>query len=153
MGIEIERKFLVNFMPENLPRGVYICQGYMLNQPEKVVRIRTMGDKGFLTVKGKTVNALRKEFEYEIPLADARQMQEEFCPPPLVKKTRFTIPYNGFEWVIDRFEGENSGLILAEIELDHEAQPFEKPSWAGKEVTQYPRYFNSNLIARPYSTW
>ena len=153
MGIEIERKFLLDQIPPGVSHGLVICQGYMLNQKDRVVRIRTKGSKGFLTIKGKTVNTRRSEFEYEIPRADAQQMLDLFCEAPLVEKTRFKIEFRGFEWVIDRFAGENSGLIVAEIELDHESQPFETPPWAGGEVTHDPRYYNSNLIKHPYSAW
>jgi adenylate cyclase len=157
MGIEIERKFLVNQIPSNTSHGLAICQGYMLNQKNKVVRIRTIrnkgGNKGFLTIKGKTIHAQRSEFEYEIPLDDARQMLDLFCEKPVVEKTRFKINFKGFEWEIDLFAGKNKGLIVAEIELDQVNQFFEKPPWAGEEVTHDPRYYNSNLIIHPYSTW
>ncbi len=153
MGIEIERKFLVNQLPSTLSPGLVICQGYMLNQKDRVVRVRTKGDNGFLTIKGKTVGTRRREFEYKIPLTDAQQMLTLFCEPPLVEKTRFKIEFKGFEWVIDQFAGKNSGLVVAEIELDHESQVFETPPWAGEEVSHDPRYYNSNLIKHPYSTW
>lgn len=153
MGIEIERKFLVNQLPSTLSPGLVICQGYMVNQKDRVVRVRTKGDNGFLTIKGKTVGTRRREFEYKIPLTDAQQMLALFCEPPLVEKTRFKIEFKGFEWVIDQFAGKNLGLIVAEIELDHEYQVFETPPWAGEEVSHDPRYYNSNLIKHPYSTW
>jgi len=153
MGIEIERKFLVNQLPPDLSPGLTICQGYMVNQKDRVVRVRTKGNKGFLTIKGKTVNTQRREFEYEIPLTDAQEMLDLFCAPPLVEKTRFKIEFKGFEWVIDQFAGENLGLVVAEIELNHESQPFETPPWAGEEVSHDPRYYNSNLIKHPYSAW
>jgi CYTH domain-containing protein len=153
MGIEIERKFLVKQLPPDLSPGLVICQGYMVNQRDRVVRIRTKGNKGFLTIKGKTIHTWRREFEYEIPLTDAQQMLDLFCEPPLVEKTRFKIEFKGFEWVIDRFAGKNLGLVVAEIELDHESQAFETPPWAGEEVSHDPRYYNSNLIEHPYSTW
>jgi adenylate cyclase len=153
MGMEIERKFLVDHLPPNLSPGLDICQGYLVNQKDRVVRIRTKGDKGFLTVKGKTVGIQRREFEYEIPLTDARQLLDLFCAPPLVKKTRFKIEFKGSEWVIDRFAGKNLGLVVAEIELAHPSQAFEIPPWAGREVSHDPRYYNSNLIKNPYSAW
>ncbi|MBA3010925.1 MAG: CYTH domain-containing protein [Proteobacteria bacterium] len=153
MGIEIERKFLVTRIPVDLSCGLFVCQGYMLNREDRVVRIRIMGNSGFLTIKGKTVNTRRWEFEYEIPEPDARQMLELFCEKPLVEKVRFKIEFKGFEWVIDQFLGENAGLVLGEIELEHETQSFEIPPWAGKEVTRDPRYYNSNLICHPYSAW
>ena len=154
MAIEIEKKFLLKYLPLSLlSRGILIRQGYMVNKKDKVVRIRLSGDQGFFTVKGITCNASRKEFEYPVPQQDAMEMLSLFCKKPLIEKTRYQIEFNGFEWVIDLFEGRNKGLVVAEIELDSSDQPFEKPDWIGKEVTHDPRYFNSNLIKAPYSTW
>ncbi len=154
MGLEIERKFLLNYLPYDLMvKGVPIQQGYMTNKKNLVVRIRISGDMSFITIKGPTQNATRKEYEYPIPKVDAEQMLNLFCKKPLVKKTRYHIEYKGFEWIIDKFSGDNQGLIVAEIELDAVDQSFAKPDWIGPEVTHEPRYFNSNLIAKPYSTW
>lgn len=154
MADEIERKFLLNHMPAQLmTKGIKMAQGYMINQKQKVVRVRLAGNAGFLTIKGPTVNTARKEFEYPIPADDARQMLDLFCVKPFVEKTRFSIEHAGFEWVVDRFEKENLGLVVAEIELTHIDQAFEKPDWIGEEVTHDSRYYNSNLIQSPYSTW
>lgn len=154
MAIEIEKKFLLNKMPTALlSTGEIICQGYMVNKKDRVVRIRLAGDKAFLTIKGPTCNASRNEFEYPIPQKDAQEMLRLFCGRPLIEKIRYTIIYKGFEWVIDRFTGVNQGLVVAEIELQAIDQPFDKPDWIGKEVTHDPRYFNSNLIEAPYSSW
>lgn len=153
MAIEIEKKFLVPSLPPELPQPLEICQGYISDRAQGVVRVRTMGEKGFITIKGKTRNASRLEYEYQIPLEDASQMLRETCLRPLVEKNRYTLIYKGFEWVIDVFKGENNGLMVAEIELEDPDQSFEKPPWAGDEVTHDPRYFNSNLIAHPFSTW
>jgi adenylate cyclase len=154
MADEIEKKFLLAYLPTpSLTNGIQIIQGYMINQKKMVVRVRLSGDNAFLTIKGATVNAARKEYEYPVPAEDARQMLQLFCEKPLVEKTRYHIEYQGFEWVVDQFSGSNSGLIVAEIELDHIDQVFEKPDWIGKEVTHDPRYYNSNLIQFPYSTW
>ena len=154
MAIEIERKFLLNYFPEDLlTRGISICQGYMMNKKDLVVRVRLSGDNAFLTVKGPTCNASRKEYEYPVPQQDAMEMLSIFCKKPLIEKTRYQIEFKGFEWVIDLFSGVNKGLVVAEIELDSIDQLFEKPDWIGKEVTRDPRYFNSNLIEAPYSTW
>jgi len=154
MAIEIEKKFLLNQFPTSLvSKGKDICQGYMVNEKDRVVRIRLFGEKAFLTIKSATYDASRNEYEYPIPKQDAQQMLSLFCEDPLIEKTRFQVMYKGFEWVIDRFKGSNHGLIVAEIELDAIDQPFEKPDWIGKEVTHDPRYFNSNLIKAPYSTW
>ncbi|MBC8441004.1 MAG: CYTH domain-containing protein [Deltaproteobacteria bacterium] len=154
MAIEIEKKFLLKHLPSlQLSRGTPIRQGYMVNKNDMVVRVRLSGDNAFLTIKGLTCNASRKEYEYPVPQQDAREMLSLFCKKPLIEKTRYQIEFKGFEWVIDLFSGSNKGLVVAEIELDSIDQPFEKPDWIGKEVTHDPRYFNSNLIKAPYSTW
>jgi CYTH domain-containing protein len=154
MAVEIEKKFCLAYFPSQLlTHGTRICQGYMVNRKDKVVRIRLSGDHAFLTIKGPTCNGYRKEFEYAVPLEDGQEMLELFCIPPFIEKTRYTIEYKGFKWVIDQFSGENQGLVVAEIELDAIDQAFEKPDWVGPEVTHDPRYFNANLITTPYCTW
>ena len=154
MADEIEKKFLLNYLPTHLMiDGIRIAQGYMVNQKRMVVRVRLSGETAFLTIKGETINASRKEYEYSIPQEDARQMMTLFCEKPFVEKTRYHIEHAGFEWVVDQFSGDNAGLIVAEIELDDIDQTFEKPDWIGKEVTHDPRYYNSNLIKAPYSNW
>jgi len=154
MAIEIEKKFLLNYFPKNLMiSGIPISQGYMVNKKNKVVRIRLAGDVGFLTIKGATCNASRKEFEYPVPQQDAKEMLLLFCSKQLIEKTRYKIEFKGFEWIIDEFYGRNKGLVVAEIELSSIDQFFEKPDWIGKEVTHDVRYFNSNLIETPYSAW
>ena len=154
MGIEIERKFLVTRLPEDLAPGVNICQGYLLNTPDRVVRVRIQGETGLLTIKGRTRTAsVRPEFEYDIPLADARQMLDLFCETPVIEKCRHTLYYKGIKWVIDRFFGANQGLVVAEAELSSRDQVFARPPWAGKEVTEDTRYFNASLVHHPYSSW
>ncbi|MFH2092303.1 MAG: CYTH domain-containing protein [Pseudomonadota bacterium] len=154
MADEIEKKFLLHYLPTTLMTdGIKIAQGYMVNQLNMIVRVRLSGENAFLTIKGETVNASRKEYEYSIPYQDACQMLDLFCKKPFVEKIRYHIDHAGFEWVVDQFSGDNTGLIVAEIELDHIDQIFEKPDWIGKEVTHDPRYYNSNLIKNPYSTW
>ena len=117
------------------------------------MRVRVAGDQGTLTIKGITVGATRREFEYEIPLDEARTILDELCERPLIEKTRHVIEWEGFTWEIDEFSGVNAGLIVAEVELEHEDQAFPRPPWLGEEVTDDARYFNANLIRRPYSTW
>ncbi len=160
MGIEIEHKFLVQHIPSDITRKCALRQGYILNQPDRVIRVRTVtadfsdaSGKGFLTLKGKNKGALRPEYEYEIPFAEAREMLDLFCPPPLIEKTRIWTEFEGFEWVIDQFFGENQGLVVAEIELESEDQDFPIPPWTGHDVTGDPRYYNSSLIKAPYATW
>ena len=154
MGTEIERKFLLTGDEwRSLAKGTAYRQGYLNSQKERTVRVRTIDDKGFLTIKGISVGATRMEFEYEIPVEDARVLLDELCEKPLIEKNRYKIDYAGFTWEVDEFFGENQGLVVAEIELESEDQQFEKPDWVGEEVSGDPRYFNSNLIKEPYSRW
>jgi adenylate cyclase len=154
MGTEIERKFLVKGDSwRGLAAGKQYRQGYLSTVKERTVRVRTAGDKGFITVKGITVGATRSEYEYEIPLADANQMLDQLCERPLVEKTRYRIPQQNVVWELDEFEGDNRGLITAEVELKDEHQSVTIPGWIGKEVTGDPRYFNANLVAKPFTTW
>ena len=154
MGIEIERKFLLTGTEwKQLASGTPYRQGYLNSTKERTVRVRTIDDKGFLTVKGISVGASRLEFEYEIPLGDANTLLDELCEKPLIEKNRYKIEHQGFTWEVDEFFGENDGLVVAEIELESEDQAFDKPGWVGEEVTGDPRYFNSSLISKPFSTW
>lgn len=155
MGLEIERKFLVqndNWRTDDA-EGTPFCQGYLNSNLQRVVRVRTMGEKAVLTVKGLNSGAIRREFEYEIPLADANAMLDDLCERPLIKKTRYEIEFGGNTWEVDEFAGENEGLVVAELELESEDEDFARPDWLGEEVTDDPRYFNSNLVLRPYTTW
>ena len=153
MGKEIERKYLVTGRQwQDLAEGTLYRQGYLNSQKERVVRARTMGEKAALTIKGITVGATRLEFEYEIPLDDCRQLLE-LCEQPLIEKTRYKVAHGGLIWEIDEFHGVNDGLTVAECELESEDQQIDKPDWVGEEVTGDPRYYNSNLIAKPFSTW
>lgn len=154
MGKEIERKFLVVGDAWRVAaRGVPVRQGYLSTAKERTVRVRAVGDRGFLTVKGVSIGATRAEFEYAIPRDDADEMLETLCERPIVEKVRYRIPFAGLTWEVDEFGGANAGLIVAEVELGDEAQPFTRPDWVGREVTGDARYFNANLVARPYSTW
>jgi len=154
MGKEIERKFLVvGDAWRALAKGTAYRQGYLSTVKERTVRVRTIDDKGFLTVKGINVGATRVEYEYEIPAADANEMLNDLCEQPIIEKHRYKIADNGLVWEVDEFGGVNQGLIVAEVELDSEAQSFEKPSWIGEEIADDPRYFNSNLIAHPFTQW
>ena len=154
MALEIERKFLVKGNAwKKLARGVAYRQGYLNSVKERTVRVRTIGSRGFLTVKGVTVGASRTEFEYEIPVDDANAMLDHLAEKPLIEKNRYKIPAGKYVWEIDEFLGENEGLVVAEIELPDEAAAFDKPEWLGDEVTNDPRYFNSNLVRHPFSRW
>ena len=154
MGIEIERKFLLTGSQwKELAPGTPYRQGYLNSTKERTVRVRTIADKGFLTIKGVSVGATRVEYEYEIPHKDADALLNELCEKPLIEKNRYKIAHHGFTWEVDEFFGENDGLVVAEIELESEDQSFDKPEWVGEEVTGDPRYYNSSLIKEPYAQW
>lgn len=154
MGIEIERKFLLAGDEwRDLAEGIWYRQGYLLSQQERTVRVRIAGDKAFLTIKGASSGISRLEFEYLIPVEDARVMLAELCDQPIIEKKRHRIPYQGFVWEVDEFFGENAGLLVAEIELEDEGQEFAKPSWVGEEVSADGRYSNASLVKNPFSAW
>lgn len=153
MAVEIERKFLVknDFWKTEVTKALECRQGYMVSDGKRTVRVRTMGETGYLTVKGATTSISRMEFEYEIDKPDAAYMLM-LCDQ-LVEKTRHYIEHAGMTWELDVFGGANAGLVMAEIELESETQTFDLPDWAGEEVSGDERYFNSYLSRRPYSTW
>ncbi len=154
MGVEIERKFLLTGDGwRSLGVPVLLRQGYLSSNPERTVRVRVEGERGTMTIKGKSVGATRGEWEYPIPLADANELLERLCEQPIIEKHRRRITFAGNVWEVDEFLGANLGLQFAEIELDSEQQRFDKPDWIGAEVTDDTRYFNSNLIRHPFSTW
>lgn len=154
MGKEIERKFLIKGEAwRALAQGTMYRQGYLNSAKERTVRVRTVGEKAFLTIKGITVGATRAEYEYEIPFGDCNALLDNLAEKPLIEKKRYKIKRGDFTWEIDEFFGENLGLIVAEIELLSEDQAFDKPDWVGEEVTGDPRYFNSNLIKHPFTKW
>jgi CYTH domain-containing protein len=154
MGVEIERKFLVTrelWRPRN--DGVAFRQGYLSRAEDRVVRVRIAGGAAFLTIKGRTSNVTRSEFEYPIPVEDAQIMLDRLCERPLIEKTRYEEVFGGHIWTVDVFLGENDGLIIAEIELGSEEESFDRPGWLGREVSGDPRYFNSELSKRPFGYW
>jgi adenylate cyclase len=152
MGSEIERKFLVQ--AEGWRQGVRqrLSQCYLNRDKARTVRVRIAGDKAFLTIKGANRGATRAEFEYEIPVKDAEQLLT-LSDGPIVEKIRHVIDCAGSRWEVDEFLGDNAGLVVAEIELESEDQPFSRPPWLGQEVTHDSRYYNSNLAVHPYSRW
>lgn len=154
MAVEIERKFLVNreVLLPYLEEGTFYEQGYLPRKNSATVRVRIAGEKGFLTIKGRVEGFSRSEFEYEIPLADAREMLDLFCKETIIKK-RYLIPHGGHTFEVDIFEGENSGLIVAEVELTSEEETVELPEWITEEVTGDARYYNSQLLKNPISRW
>ena len=154
MGLEIERKLLLKNedWKTECGKGIKIRQGYLNSHVERTVRVRLSGEKGEITIKGKTNNLTRKEFEYQVPFEDALSLIE-LCETPLIEKTRFIINKGNQIWEIDEFKGENQGLVVAEIELDNENQSLELPSWVGVEVSQDSKYYNSSLIVNPFKNW
>ena len=154
MGKEIERKFLVNSDAwRSLARGTMYRQGYLNTDKERTVRVRTVGDKAFLTIKGLPVGVTRAEYEYEIPFDDGNALLDTLAEKPLIEKKRYTIPFQGLVWEVDEFFGDNRGLIVAEVELHSEDTQIPKPDWVGDEVSGDPRYFNSNLNRNPFNKW
>lgn len=154
MPTEIERKFLVTSDAyKRNAEAVYYRQNYLSNNESGVVRVRIAGNKGYITIKGKSVGISRQEFEYEIPLLDAESMLDNLCSLPEIRKMRYKVAVGNFVWEVDEFGGENDGLVVAEIELPEEDTPFQKPDWVGEEVSGDARYYNSNLLIHPFKHW
>jgi CYTH domain-containing protein len=153
MPLEIERKFLVlnNDWKRNAT-GINYSQGYLSSYPGITIRARTQGGKAFLTIKGRSQGISRSEFEYEIPLQEALELQS-LSITPLIKKTRYQVSYKKKIWEVDEFHGDNEGLVIAEIELDDPKEFIILPPWVGEEVSCDPRYFNSNLALHPFKKW
>lgn len=154
--VEIERKFLVtslDFMAQSKAKFA-IAQGYLNSQPERTVRVRIQGESGFLTIKGKgnETGTTRLEWETELTLAQAKALLA-LCEPGSIQKTRYIVPFAHQTFEVDVFAGENAGLIVAEIELNHENQVVHKPNWLGKEVTQEKKYYNASLSKHPFTAW
>jgi len=152
---EIERKFLVvnDDWRRQVHRSLEMRQGYMAAGGRSSVRVRLSGDQAWLNIKSRTVGVERHEYEYEIPAADGREMLEGLCEGPLIEKTRHEVPVAGHLWEVDVFEGDNAGLVVAEVELGRADEPFVKPGWAGEEVSHDPRYYNAALVSHPYRDW
>lgn len=150
MATEVERKFLVASDDWRAgASGACYCQGYIDTSDDTTVRIRIAGQDAFITVKGPTLGIARAEFEYPIPLDDAQAMLRDLCRQPLIQKTRYDVPYGGKTWSVDVFGAENSGLVIAEVELEHPSEQVALPPWVGAEVTHDPRYRNSALSSAP----
>jgi adenylate cyclase len=155
MAQEIERKFLVKGdFKHYITKALRITQGYLSSVPERAVRVRIKGDRGYITVKGigNTSGASRYEWEKEIPVDEVEELLK-ICEPGLIDKTRYLVPAGKLTFEVDEFHGENQGLVVAEIELPSEDEPFEKPAWLGDEITGDTRYYNVMLIKHPFSTW
>lgn len=155
MAHEIERKFLVSSdaWRSGGAEGKRYRQGYLLNSEGRTVRVRLSGKDAWLTVKGARVGLTRPEFEYPIPVSDAEAMLATLCDGSLVEKTRYRVPVGEHVWEVDVFHGDNAGLVLAEIELGHESETFERPEWLGQEVSDDPHYYSGYLARVPFSSW
>ena len=155
MAQEIERKFRVQGEFKSLAqKKTRITQGYLSSVPERTVRVRIKGDKGFITVKGigSASGASRYEWEKQIPVNEVEELLK-ICEPGVIDKTRYLVPAGKHTFEVDEFYGDNEGLVVAEVELQSEDESFERPQWLGKEVTGDARYFNSMLMKEPYKTW
>lgn len=155
MAKEIERKFLVkgNFKDQEV-EGTRIVQGYLSSVPERVVRVRIKGDKGYLTIKGigNVSGASRFEWEKEIPVNEAEELLK-ICEPGVIDKTRYDVKVGNHTFEVDEFYGENEGLVIAELELSSENESFPKPQWLGEEVTGDTKYYNAMLMKNPFTKW
>lgn len=155
MSVEIERKFLPknNAWRRDVHESQRLRQGYLNNETRCSVRVRTSGERAWLNIKSVTIGARRQEFEYEIPLDEADKMLDTLSLRPLIEKVRHFVKVGRHVWEIDEFEGDNAGLIVAEIELEHPEEEFIKPDWVGEEVTFDARYYNTSLARHPFKEW
>ena len=154
MGVEVERKFLVvdDSWRAEVTKATRIVQGYLARTGRVTLRVRIKGEAGFVTIKGETRGISRSEFEYPIPLVDARALLQ-LCSGSLVEKNRHYLHHQGHLWEVDEFLGDNAGLVVAELELDAVDEVFARPAWLGAEVTDQPRYYNLALASHPYTQW
>src|SRR5688572_15500046 len=155
MGLEIERKFLVDktlWQQVKPEKSVLMKQAYLSVDPAKTIRIRIAGDTGFITIKGMTQGISRQEFEYEIPVSDANKLIDNFTSEA-IEKIRHYVTFESKLWEVDEFKSLNEGLMVAEIELNSENETFEKPEWVLNDVTSDQKYANSSLSQNPYKNW
>jgi adenylate cyclase len=156
VGVEIERKFLVGdqSVVDGIA-GIRICQGYLSLDPERTIRVRLAGTRAFITIKGisSARGTTRAEYEYEIPVNEAEELLDAMALGPLIQKTRYRRTVGRLVWEVDVFEGENEGLVVAEVELPSEGAAVILPDWVGEEVTGDPRYFNASLVMHPFRDW
>ncbi len=155
MATEIERKFLLkdDTWRAAADGGVAMRQGYMLGSEQASVRVRIAGAQANLNIKSATLDVTRQEYEYPIPISDAHEMLDTLCRKPLIEKTRYHVRHGEHTWEVDVFVGDNTGLVVAEIELGHVDESFERPSWLGEEVSHEARYYNVCLVSHPYRDW
>ena len=155
MATEIERKFLVvaDGWRGDSDAGVTYRQGYLIGGSACSVRVRIAGEQAWLNIKSGTTTVSRREYDYAIPVRDGNEMLAELCHKPLIEKVRYRVRVGAHVWEVDCFQGENAGLVVAEVELSHPREPFTVPSWAGHEVSHLLRYYNVNLVDHPYRDW
>ncbi|SEQ05563.1 adenylate cyclase [Ectothiorhodospira magna] len=155
MGQEIEKKFLVvsEAWKTQATHCVRYRQGYLCGNEHSSIRVRISDDSAHLNIKSATLGIERQEFEYAIPVADARQLLDTLCIRPLIEKTRHYVPHGDHVWEVDVFEGDNAGLVVAEVELRHVDDTPLLPDWAGEEVSHDIRYYNTSLVRHPYKDW
>ncbi len=155
MGIEIEKKFLLrnDNWRADADAGTAFKQGYLVGSDKASVRVRIEGDNANINIKSATLGITRQEYEYPIPLKDAEELLASLCEKPLIEKTRYHLRQADHVWEIDVFEGDNAGLVVAEIELADEAEAFYRPDWLGEEVSGDPRYYNVSLVKHPFCDW
>lgn len=155
MAEEIERKFLVenDSWRNDVFRQTSMRQGYLNNAEKSSIRVRVTGEKAYLNIKSATLGIYRKEYEYEIPMEDGNEILNTLAQGPLIEKVRYYVKHGRHVWEVDVFEGENEGLIVAEVELSHEDEEYKKPDWAGEEVSGDTRYYNVCLVKHPFKQW
>jgi len=155
MAIEIERKFLISSdaWRETADVGTRFRQGYLIGAEKASVRVRIEGEEANINIKSATLGVRRQEYEYSIPLAEAEEILDTLCEQPQIEKTRYHVPVGEHIWEVDVFAGDNEGLVVAEVELAHEDEAFERPDWLGDEVSHDTRYYNVCLVRHPYKEW
>ncbi|MCW8963638.1 MAG: CYTH domain-containing protein [Gammaproteobacteria bacterium] len=155
MGIEIERKYLLKSdgWRKDIDRSQIYRQGYLKQDGKCTVRVRIGGKQAHLNIKGASKSISRAEYEYEIPMQEAGEMLDNLCVGSVIEKTRHLVKHGSHIWEIDVFQGDNAGLIVAEIELSAEDESFERPAWLGEEVSEDPRYLNASLVTKPFCSW
>lgn len=155
MPIEIERKFLVSndHWRKLADAGTAYIQGYLCRPGRASVRVRIEGQLAFVNIKSASLDIKRLEYEYPVPVSEARELLDNLCEKPLIEKTRYKLQHQGLTWEIDCFKNDNQGLIVAEVELESVDQVFDRPDWLGEEVSSDPRYYNVNLVRHPFKDW
>ena len=155
MAKEIEKKFLLknDNWRDAVQQSRQFIQGYLVGSKQASVRVRLEGQQAFINIKSATLEVTRDEYEYEIPLSDAKEMLEKLCEKPLITKIRHDVMHDNKKWEIDEFQKENAGLIVAEVELTSVDEAVSLPAWLDEEVSDDPRYYNVCLVKQPYSSW